>query len=303
MYQATVRNSGAWDGTLRSEWNFDTIRSASAMGTFRSMAKDMMSPETIPDEDEDADEFSAAEVRGSVESASAVRGSMGILLNSEAAHSTVIIRSPISTPSDEKDMPTLLASGDGSSVESAAGLEPSTPDDGRSPLGAPPAYNSGSMRTPRRARQSLDGRGTIVREADLGTGVDTIRPVKKLDKEGSLRLSADYVGSVRLRADSPTSPPTSPSKDKSSSRRKPSEAVKAGKAMVEEVVVPVLQRVITFISGSYVPLIGTQATHDDMDAREIEALSMLSRGFEELKDANPELAYNIILDLLSGINE
>lgn len=40
-----------------------------------------------------------------------------------------------------------------------------------------------------------------------------------------------------------------------------------------------------------------------MDAREIESLSMLSRGFTELKEANPELAYKIILDILSGINE
>lgn len=40
-----------------------------------------------------------------------------------------------------------------------------------------------------------------------------------------------------------------------------------------------------------------------MDAREIESLSMLSRGFVELKEANPELAYNVILDILSGINE
>ena len=40
-----------------------------------------------------------------------------------------------------------------------------------------------------------------------------------------------------------------------------------------------------------------------MDARELEALSMLSRGFLELKDVNPELGYNIILDILSGINE
>lgn len=40
-----------------------------------------------------------------------------------------------------------------------------------------------------------------------------------------------------------------------------------------------------------------------MDAREIESLSMLSRGFAELKDANPELAYSVILDILSGINE
>jgi len=40
-----------------------------------------------------------------------------------------------------------------------------------------------------------------------------------------------------------------------------------------------------------------------MDAREIESLSMLHRGFTELKEANPALTYNIILDLLQGINE
>lgn len=40
-----------------------------------------------------------------------------------------------------------------------------------------------------------------------------------------------------------------------------------------------------------------------MDAREIESLSMLSRGFNELKEVNPELAYNVVLDILSGINE
>jgi hypothetical protein len=40
-----------------------------------------------------------------------------------------------------------------------------------------------------------------------------------------------------------------------------------------------------------------------MDAKELESLSMLSRGFIELKEANPELAYNLVLDILSGINE
>jgi serine/threonine-protein kinase 24/25/MST4 len=40
-----------------------------------------------------------------------------------------------------------------------------------------------------------------------------------------------------------------------------------------------------------------------MDAREIESLSMLSRGFSELKEASPELAYNVVLDILQGINE
>ena len=40
-----------------------------------------------------------------------------------------------------------------------------------------------------------------------------------------------------------------------------------------------------------------------MDAKEIESLSMLARGFTDLKDANPELAYNVIVDILGGINE
>jgi hypothetical protein len=46
-----------------------------------------------------------------------------------------------------------------------------------------------------------------------------------------------------------------------------------------------------------------QAITDDMDAHEIESLSMLSRGFQELRDVNPELSFNVILDILSGLNE
>jgi len=46
-----------------------------------------------------------------------------------------------------------------------------------------------------------------------------------------------------------------------------------------------------------------QAITDDMDAREIESLSMLSRGFQELRDVNPELSFNVILDILAGLNE
>jgi len=32
-------------------------------------------------------------------------------------------------------------------------------------------------------------------------------------------------------------------------------------------------------------------------------LNMLSRGFAELRDTNPGLAYNVILEILQGINE
>jgi serine/threonine-protein kinase 24/25/MST4 len=40
-----------------------------------------------------------------------------------------------------------------------------------------------------------------------------------------------------------------------------------------------------------------------MDAREIESLNLISRGFTELGQVNPELAYNVMVDILSGINE
>ncbi|KAJ7638813.1 kinase-like domain-containing protein [Roridomyces roridus] len=284
IYQPTVRN---WEtnGSIRSDWNFDTIRSSvSAMGTFRSMAKDLVMPPGMePDEE---DEYDYEEERASIDTGGATKGSDPIHLgmHSQGAHSTVIIRPPPS-PVSEKDIPTLLA--DSASAETTSD-SPHTPPQDASPLGEPPAY-SGSVRTSRRAsyaaRNMVQGSGTVMREADLGTGVDTIRPVKKVDTVGSLRLSAGYIGSMRREPSGSGSTPTSPTT--STHRRAASEAGKAGKHMIDEVVLPILQNAIG----------------EDMDAREIESLSMLSRGFSELKDANPELAYNVILDILSGIND
>ncbi|KII95208.1 hypothetical protein PLICRDRAFT_34044 [Plicaturopsis crispa FD-325 SS-3] len=279
MYAASARNSVAWDnGTVRSDWNFDTIKSASAMGSFRSMAKDLMPPGMEPDDDYVDDEGFEEDGEGSVDTTGAVKGSdplnQGIGMNMQAAHSTMIIR-PL------QDEPTSAAD----AVEAPA---PQTGAEGESgtPLGAPPAY-TGSVRPSRRASYAArnDARGTLLREADLGTGVDTIRPVKKVDTVGSLRMSAEHVGSVKREGSG--SVPSSPTKDKASHKRAGSELGKAGKSIVDEVVLPILQKSI----------------RDDMDAREIESLSMLSRGFEELKEANPELAYNVILDILSGIND
>ncbi|RDB22823.1 Serine/threonine-protein kinase svkA [Hypsizygus marmoreus] len=290
MYQPSVRQSQAWDnGTMRSDWNFDTIKSTVAMGTFRSMAKDLPMPRGMERDDDDMSDYD----EGSIDTGAATKGSDplvggGLGINSQAAHSTVVIK-PARTPS-EKSIPDLLAS-EGSSPDETSSGSPATPldeafvsSDRATPLGAPPAY-TGSIRTNRRAsyaaRSSAQGPGTVVQDADLGTGVDTIRPIKKVDTVGSLRLSAEFVGSMRR--DGGGSLPASPTTHK----RATSEAVKGGKAVVDEVVLPVLQRAI----------------RDDMDAREIESLSMLSRGFLELKEANPELAYNVILDILSGINE
>ncbi|KAG2152242.1 kinase-like domain-containing protein [Suillus cothurnatus] len=295
-YQATIRGTVMWESndTIRSDWNFDTVKSTSIMGTFSSVAKDLM-PE-MDDEDMGDEEPSIYEDdEGSTEtggafSGSALLGSGGIGINIGAAHSTVAIKTPL----DEPDISSLLAAAEGLGNDSVDGAKsrtlPSHPTYDETPLGAPPAY-TGSVRSAMRssyaARHKMTGAGTIMREADLGSGVDTIRPVKRVDTASSLRLSAEYVG-TRSRETSPSSP-TTPPKDRPSSsfKRRASDSERAGRAMIDDVVLPVLQNAI----------------RDDMDAREIESLSMISRGFAELREANPALSYSIILDMLSGINE
>ncbi|KAH7887740.1 kinase-like domain-containing protein [Phlebopus sp. FC_14] len=288
----TVRGTTTWEssGTIRSDWNFDTISTSSMMGTFSSMAKDL-----VPEMDEEDVEEQPLILDGrSIDTGGAVGGSGltlldGVGLNQQALHSTVVI----GPPPQEQDIPILSSPTGGSTTSSSDSTDPATSlrrHDGAQ-LGAPPAY-SGSVRPPRRssyaARNITSGAGTIMREADLGTGVDTIRPVKKVDTLGSLRLSAEYVGTTRSREDNPASPtPTSPTKERSSFKHRASESEHAGRAMVDDVVLPVLQKAI----------------RDDMDAREIESLSMISRGFADLRDANPSLSYNVMLDILSGINE
>ena len=256
MYQATVRNSGAWDGTLRSDWSFDTIRSTSAMGSLRSMARDLNHPETIPDED-DYEDGGPSQLPSSVDTEGATKGSDGLMSNPSASHSTVVIRSPI-----EREIPSLIP--DTGSDE--AGYEPATPP---SPAATnpdaddtepPPAY-TGSVRSTRSSssarRASYAERhnlttGTVLVAADLGTGVDTIRPVKKVDTIRSVRLSEEFMGSIRKeRAPSVDggpagagSPPSSPVSPKSSGhKRQTSQIAHAGRAMVNEVLLPTLEKV------------------------------------------------------------
>ncbi|KAI5120669.1 hypothetical protein M0805_006958 [Coniferiporia weirii] len=124
----------------------------------------------------------------------------------------------------------------------------------------------------------------LLRAADLGNGVDTIRPVKRVDAAGSLRLSAEFVGAAREGSEGAAQRGSGGVKGHP---RRASDNARAGVAMVDEVVVPVLQ----------------SAIQDGMDAHEIEALSMLARGFADLREANPQLAYTLVLDILAGIND
>lgn len=213
------------------------------MGTFSSAARDL-----LPDMgSEEAEEYPLVydEEEQSVDTEDAVKGSeqlvsSGIGMSHPAIHSTVMIK----VPPEEQDVPTLLAATDASPSDSSG---PITPLEGGLPQDAPPAY-TGSVRSMKRssyaARHRTTGAGTVMREADLGSGVDTIRPVKKVDTIGSLRLSAEYVGTTRSRDDPPQSPSSaSPTRERSSFKRRASESERAGRVMVDDVVLPVLQNV------------------------------------------------------------
>jgi serine/threonine-protein kinase 24/25/MST4 len=215
---------------------FDTVKSTAAIGTYRNMEKDLVTDHGSEPSDHDEDSMYGVPPMDSFNSGGGTRGSDPVYIGiSDAVRSTVVIK----TPPNEKDVPGLLA--DGVSSESADVVEgPSTP-----PSQEPPPAYTGSVRSSRRSsyatRKSTDGRGTVLREADLGSGVDTIRPVKKVDTVGSLRLSQEFVGSQR--EGSSGSSPSSPVTPKSPHTRAPSDCMKAGKSIVDEVILPICERV------------------------------------------------------------
>lgn len=297
MHQATIQQTWGKNDTVRSEWIFETVRSTSKgslMGSYRSLAQFTfangngnagayaMPPGMIPDEDfiEEEEEGLAAieESEDSFDSGAATKGSeeplggSGIGVNDGASHSTVIIRRP--------------------SFQDAFDGRPEQLDEPASPgasadqlvaaLGAPPAYDTPSphiqtqthtqtpsssssnsppasptKRTSYAERTNTRGRGTQLRPADLGNGVDTIRPVKRVDAAGSLRLSAEYVGAVREREEGgggtrgSAGSGNSGGKDgkeseKEKERKKKEKQVehkKAGRLMVDDVIVPIMQNV------------------------------------------------------------
>jgi serine/threonine-protein kinase 24/25/MST4 len=248
-----MRSSIAGTGSTRSDWIFDTIRSSAVMGTYRSMAKDLLSsPGSIPDEnDEDDDSHEGGQ--GSIDTGAATKGSdpltsSALGMNAEASHSTIIIKPLPPRSRDGRDSPPMMDTDEFSSP--SEGSDPVTPDDATAleNIGAPPAY-SNSIRTKRAsyaARNVTHGAGTVLSYADLGNGVDTIRPIKKVDAAGSLRLSADFVGSVRKEG-SGSSSPVSPVKE--AHRRAASEAARAGRSLVDDVILPLLQGVSRALFG------------------------------------------------------
>lgn len=182
---------------------------------------------------------------------------------------------------------------------------------------SPSASSSSSSATPSRQRRSSwnerhDINGTVLRAGDVASGMDTIRPVKLLDAGGSARISNEFIGSLRNRSSNgaldaaqlaaagaaagskinghkrgKSKGSNDSSGDHSVSQMASEEEARAGETLVNEVVIPIIEK---------------SKSKNDLDAREIECLDMISRGFEDLSQLNPNLAYTTIVDLLLGMN-
>ena len=74
---------------------------------------------------------------------------------------------------------------------------------------------------------------------------------------------------------------------------------RAGQALVEEVVLSVLDSVSCQRSMSSYGLF--QTAGKDLDASTLEAVNTVRKGFADLGAINPELAYQITMDILGGI--
>lgn len=195
------------------------------------------------------------------------------------------------------------AAGGGSATSANPVLSPSHPGTPRKARSRQTTYENETLKPPspndalrrlsgsQSRKNSWAGRhdinGTIMREGDVGNGMHTIRPVKRFDSINSNRASAEFIrhGEGR-RSDSgsmmDSSAPPSPSLS--------TEAGVIGRAMVEEVINPVLEHNIN-------------SQENELSPDDVETISLISNGFSDLAESNPELTYRIILDLLNGINE
>lgn len=315
-------NPPTWDrnSTLRSEWNFETVKSMVGVESMHGVLKESIGE--IDDEVFLDEENIEAEDERSLDTSAAAMGSeplSGIGMNMQAAHSTVMIKvsssqwpmfsSSFQTPFSRYPRVTQFHHCHHLQETLLRRMSPIHQRRKHRPQGrrrsahrlhilalygrqnAQVTLHDIIHRMARPCVQQMLGMGRFFVAAHSPTTLtrrrmDTVRPVKRVDAAGSLRLSNEFLGSLRSREANPLL--VSPTDSKSSPRqRAASEQVRAGRSIVDEVVIPTLQR----------------ATRDDMDAKEIEALSMLARGFADLKDVNPELAYGVILDILAGINE
>lgn len=79
---------------MRSDWSFDTVRTMSPLGTYRGTVNDLL-PSAMVSEDNES--FDDTKVYGSMDSEGTTMDGnpiMGVGVNPDAVHSTVIIKAP-----------------------------------------------------------------------------------------------------------------------------------------------------------------------------------------------------------------
>lgn len=90
---------------MRSDWNFDTVKSMSALGTYSGTVNELLPSAMVSEDNEPFDDSEM--MNGSIDSEVVTNFSdpiIGIGMNLDAAHSTVIIKAPHSPePIDTTD--------------------------------------------------------------------------------------------------------------------------------------------------------------------------------------------------------
>ncbi|KZS91222.1 Pkinase-domain-containing protein, partial [Sistotremastrum niveocremeum HHB9708] len=228
-------------GSLRSEWSFDTAAS-NMVETFRKV------------QGGESDSEAASTVDGGEEED----------LDTNAA----VDGSEVEVDSPREDVPK-------STIPKVLDYYPQIPSESARRTGLFPSSLGSAKRSSYAARQN--SKGTVLRFADLGNGMDTLRPIKQVDAAGSLRLSEEYLGSIRRRHALGNGNGHPNSNGSSGSKR-----ARIGEMIVSSIILP---------------------SAIEMSAQELEPLSMLSRGFSDLRLANPSRAYDLMTDIMNGMNE
>ncbi|KAL7336520.1 kinase-like domain-containing protein [Rhodotorula toruloides] len=251
-------------GTMMSEWSFDTLRAeAEAEKEGEALAKVQGVRALACSDIEDPLTF----------------------LSSQAQPVDPALAA-LSPPTPEPSMSALVAA---SSSPAFAAVN----DIPYRPPSVPPSRSaSPSKKNSYRARHDING--TVLAAGDVGSGLNTVRPIKRLDSATSHRNSTEFIRTVsqRQRQHAPSLPsPASSSK----------ESLKLGRTVVRDVISPV-------IDSMCAPQRKKKGSKDvgeekEANAAELESLTMIRKGFEELAASRPELAWKLVEGVLSGVNE
>ncbi|BGP44097.1 hypothetical protein JCM10450v2_008314 [Rhodotorula kratochvilovae] len=186
--------------------------------------------------------------------------------------------------------------------------------------GARERDQSPSKRNSYRARNDING--TVLAAGDVGSGLNTVRPIKRLDSAGSHRASTEFIRSASQRARERTHSASSsaassslfsteadekavtPDTSAASIEAPTAEPEREGEGeaaarLGRTVVTDVLGPVIDSLSASSAK--GKRAA--EVQAPDLEALAMVRKGFEDLAGSNPALAWKVVEGLLGGIND